>query len=84
MKKQKTTIELMQQATGQLPSDPAIWKPPLPLESECKHQFFKLNDDTKTKEENMTKVPYRWGVKVMCVLCGQQRVLWTDGEVETI
>ncbi len=50
----------------------------------CNHQFFKINDETKFKVENMQTIPVRWGVKVMCALCGQQRILWTDGEVETL
>ncbi len=50
----------------------------------CNHQFFKINDEIKYKIENMQSVAVRWGVKVMCVLCGEQRVLWTDGEVETL
>ena len=50
----------------------------------CQHQFFKITDEVKSKEDNMTRVPIRWGVKIMCAFCGEQRILWTDGEVETL
>ncbi len=51
---------------------------------ECQHQFFKLADEVKTKEENMTRITIRRGIRVMCALCGQQRNLWIDGEVEIL
>lgn len=49
----------------------------------CPHQFFKIADETK-KEGEQIQITVRWGVKIMCALCGQRRILWTDGEVEIL
>lgn len=46
-------------------------------------QFFKIANETK-KEGELVPEPVRWGIKIMCALCGQRRILWTDGEVEIL
>ncbi len=49
----------------------------------CPHQFFKIADETR-KEGTPVEYPVRWGVKVMCALCGEIRILWTEGKVEIL
>ena len=40
----------------------------------CQHQFFETN---KEAEEKIN----RSGVRVVCSLCGEVRILWQDGEI---
>ncbi len=46
-------------------------------------QFFKLTDEVK-KEGEHVPTPVRWGVLIMCAICAERRMLWTDGEVEIL
>lgn len=46
-------------------------------------QFIKITDEVK-KEGEMIPEAVRWGVKVMCAICAERRILWTDGEVEVL
>jgi hypothetical protein len=55
-------------------------------EMKCKHQFFEtskiidsIGDNPITNRMSTT---YKSGVKVMCALCGLQRHLWDNGDME--
>jgi hypothetical protein len=44
-------------------------------------QFIKLTDEVK-KEGEHVPTPVRWGAMVMCAICGNRRILWTDGGID--
>ena len=47
------------------------------FEVNCAHQFISLGETTKA----ITSLRQKYGVKVICALCGEIRDLWPDGEV---
>ena len=55
----------------------------------CEHQFFKTQDlsyqpfwekEINGKKQLFTEAP-KTGTQVMCVLCGEQRQVWSDGKI---
>ncbi len=60
----------------------------------CKHQFFQINtkqDHSKCDHGSWVRDGraicmnyHRSGVVVMCALCAEQRVLWSDNNLEII
>lgn len=53
-------------------------------EIKCHHQFFETTKviDSLGDSGVGIAVNYKNGVKVMCALCGKQRNLWNNGDIE--
>lgn len=55
------------------------------IHKKCKHQFFETNkiQHGGTSDECYYPNP-KFGVHVVCALCGEVRRVWKDGEIEII